>query len=380
MKRILPVKPRILELRESPGMGGINSRLFLTLDEWKNQNEFLITHAVLGKQKSGWLFDKAKDLSLKIDLIHCEGPRDFTVLFRIRDYIINNNIDLVHTHGYRANFYVRTCIDLGFFDVPVTITKHGIVVLNYLRKRLYQFLDIRPTKLANRVITVDSFTLDYYLKLGVKEEKLRLIPNPIKDFLPKPVEDILFYKKRIGISNSKKIILYSGRFEQAKGVYDLIKAYRIIKLKNKNSVLLLIGEGPDSKSVERLIADHFPLGDVIILPPVTDLSPYIQMSYLVVLPSYSEGMPLALLEAMAAKKPLVATKVGGIPSILRNDYNGLLISPGNPIEMANAILNLLNNEKTAEIYGKNGYELAWENHNPDKIVNMYKKVYRDCLN
>ncbi|NLM42904.1 MAG: glycosyltransferase family 4 protein [Clostridiales bacterium] len=156
-------------------------------------------------------------------------------------------------------------------------------------------------------------------------------------------------------------VLFVGRFSWEKGIFDLIKVVGEIRNGIK---LTLVGDGILRKDIERHISQHS-LEDIVDIYGYVawgeKLFRLIRQHDILVLPSYSEGLPLVLLEAMSMGVPIVASQVGGIPEIVKDEYNGLLFEPKNTKELKQKILLLMENENLRYYLACNGLETAREN-------------------
>jgi glycosyltransferase involved in cell wall biosynthesis len=206
-----------------------------------------------------------------------------------------------------------------------------------------------------------------------------VIPNGIDlnkfEYLPK--DD--FYSK-FGFGKNTKIILYVGTFRPVKGLKYLIEAMKIIDDKEKK--LVIIGYGEEKTDLENLVKNLKLENCVTFIgkTPNNEIIRYMASSDVFVLPSLSEGFPITILEAMASGLPIVATKVRGLPEILKDGQNGFLVEPANPEQIAEKVLLLLNDEKLRKIISKNNLEEVkkydWKIV-IDKLENLYSDIIKN---
>ncbi len=225
---------------------------------------------------------------------------------------------------------------------------------------------------------------------ATKNELLKRFPeHKNKVFVvPMGVDTRLFSKKsvktRFNKYKNKKIILFVGRLNEQKGVDYLIKAMASVNKKIKNSRLLIIGEGEYSNKLKRIVEslglenveflgaknqneliDYYNLADVFVLPSVTSRIG-------------TEGLGLVLLEAMACGTPVIGTNTGGIPTIIKNNENGLLIKEKNEDELAKGIIKILSDKRLSQKLSKNGMNFVRNNYSWEiiakKFDNLYKKL------
>jgi len=173
-----------------------------------------------------------------------------------------------------------------------------------------------------------------------------------------------------------RYILSARRFTFTKGVDILVRAFQLVHEKFPNLRLVLTGDGPEMQRCKDLAA-RCGIKDFI------DFFGFVERSMLMalykgcelfVLPSRKEGFGIALLEAMAAGKPIVATRVGGVPEVVKEGENAILVEPESPRALAEGIIHLLKNSNLADRFGKRGMEIV-KNFTWDKIVRKYIAVY-----
>lgn len=195
--------------------------------------------------------------------------------------------------------------------------------------------------------------------------------------------------KRDDTCVSKPIqLLYSGRIDPAKGLYELLHACSILIKQNIQVVLNIVGWETDSdmpiENDIRAKAREFGIPDKIVFhgrkSVGAELNAYYRMADIYVIPSYHEGFPRTIWEAMANSLPVIATKVGGIPSNIRDGIDATLINPKSETEIVMAIQNLLNDEVLRKKYIQNGLKLAKENSletQTKKMVDIIKNIIHE---
>jgi glycosyltransferase involved in cell wall biosynthesis len=159
----------------------------------------------------------------------------------------------------------------------------------------------------------------------------------------------------------------------------LIQAFTEIKKEIKGARLVIVGEGPLEGRLHDL-ADKLGLTESVLFTGFQmDVSGIIASFDIAVLPSFFEGMGRVLLEAMAMEKPVVASRVGGIPDLVKDGVNGFLINPGDVKGLAEALKKLLNDKGLANIMGKDGRKRVTDRFSADVMVRSINKIYIECL-
>lgn len=378
MDSVMKKKIKVLFLLENPLMGGINARSLRLAEGFKKYSKCEINFAVLTSSDTGWLFDAAERKGVQVDKIKCAGPLDFLVINRIRKYILDNQVDIVHSQQYRGNFWVRLLLDLSRMKFRTVITKPGMLVRRQLRTYLYYELDKRPTLLADKVIAVDSSTYKSLIEWGVKIDKLTIINNPISVSEVKP-ESSKKLKEKFLIPSSCQIVLYTGRLDIMKGLRELIYATKIISERDREFKVILVGDGPDRLVLEELVCELNVQDKIIFAGEEVDLSAYYSTGDFLVLPSYSEGFPNSILEAFSYGKPVVATNVGGIPDLVENSKSGVLVQKGDVLALADAMDQFITNPIRTSEMGAYGKSVVAEKFSMEKAIMLYDEVYQSIM-
>jgi glycosyltransferase involved in cell wall biosynthesis len=218
----------------------------------------------------------------------------------------------------------------------------------------------------------------------LRPEKIAVLHNAVK--LPTAghgTDAIRFQaiREQLGIRPMDRVLLAIGRLSKEKAHTDLVAALaRLLQLKPDLRVqLVILGEGPERAAIEESVRAAG-LQDVVKMPGhVNDVSGYYRMADLMVISSVSEGSPNVLLEAMAAGVPVVATAVGGIPEIARDQEQALLVPPRDPAAMARAIDVLLSSPETTDKLVTAARSLAATRYSPGQRAQELVALYRSVL-
>jgi len=187
-------------------------------------------------------------------------------------------------------------------------------------------------------------------------------------------------RSKLKIKEDEKVVIFVGTLRPVKGVKYLIKAMEIIIQKNTNTRLMLVGNGEDRGKLEKLVKEFVLEKHVIFVGKVPNekVPEYMVASDVFVLPSLSEGFPVVILEAMASGLPIVATKVGGLPEIIKDGENGFLVEPKNPKEIAEKVLLLLEDDELRERISRSFKEKV-KNYSWESVVKRLEEVYQRCI-
>lgn len=370
---------KVLDILDSPRLGGINAHIFPVVRALCEAMNLEFHYAVLAKEPRGWLFDKAQSEGVQIDWIPCSQPFDASVPRRIKQTIARTGSHIIHTHGYRGNIYVRMMLDFRLARIPCVITTHGLLASRNPRLRFYALLARRPIRLANCILAVDKNTFERLLKRGVPKERLVLVPNAVSTFIYPSEAEISNLRTQLGIEAHSKVVLYFGRFEREKGVFELLDAHWKLSGQGVNVHTLLVGDGSSRDLLVSLARRNPNRANLHFLPPQVSMNALIALSDCIVLPSYSEGMPRSLLEAGSAGKPVVATAVGGIPDIVVNGVGGLLVPPRDVASLTSALLHIIRNPQAAAEMGRSAKTRVDNEFTMAHFVSSLADVYSKAL-
>jgi glycosyltransferase involved in cell wall biosynthesis len=188
-----------------------------------------------------------------------------------------------------------------------------------------------------------------------------------------------FISKEDKAVNAKKTIGIIGRLAAVKDHKNLINAFKLAREKLKNIELMIVGDGPLKQELESYVQEMGLAESVVFTGARRDIAQLLSGFDIFILSSLDEGMPITLLEAMAAGVPVIATKVGGIPEIVVDGKTGFLVPPQAPDKLAEKIYLLLENGKLADLMGKEGRKSVDENFSIGKMVSKYEAIYLAAL-
>jgi glycosyltransferase involved in cell wall biosynthesis len=259
--------------------------------------------------------------------------------------------DVLFCHGYKAD-------TLGLWAAR----RHGIPVIGVsrgwtgesMRVRLYEALDRRVLRCMDHVVCVSEGQRAKVLRAGVAPEKTSVIHNAIQVTDEEPDERYRRLLKEMFAAPPKQLVLAAGRLSPEKGFGVLLDAAHTVLDRDPGVGFVLFGDGALRPTLEKQIAAHGMTGRFVMAGFRNDLSRFLPNADIVVLPSFTEGLPNVALEACAAGKPVVATRVGGTPEVIVDGLNGFLVPPGDPVRLARAILKLLRSRSARRAMGEHG--------------------------
>jgi len=264
-------------------------------------------------------------------------------LFALFEKLLKGEVDIVHIHLAERGSAVRKAIIALVtmaFNKPFIMHAHGCEFHSF-----HSQLPIIPKKLLNWVLQQSAYLIalseswrDYYVNnCGLTAEQVIVFPNPAE--IPEYVPDR-------ANSQQKLKIAFLGRICKRKGVFDLLEAFaQLASQHQEKSELLLAGIGEIEEA--KALAQRLEIKQHVTFPGWVDpdgRNKLLSDADVFLLPSYNEGLPMAVLEAMSWGLPVVTTPVGGIPELITNQETGLLVDPGNVPQLAEALESLIKNE------------------------------------
>ena len=298
-------------------------------------------------------------------------------IYKIYRILKNNRIDILHTHGGIAGLWGRLAAIFAQGTVVIH-TIHGIHFL-YYRQIVLQRIYIIIEKFLSKFTTITICVSNSDKKKGLAHklfdpERCLVIRNGINhaSFLSRKSSSS---SKIFDFAQGTHLICNVGSLDPVKGQKYLLAAFKLVTETLPNSKLLIIGDGPIRND---LISDSRKLGlenQVKFLGIRTDVREILALCDLFVLTSLWEGLPLSVLEAMTMGKAIVASRIAGIQEIIEDGKEGLLISPENPILIAEAMIKLLQDRSLAHVMGKRAQKKVSEQFRLDIMIKELEKVY-----
>ena len=303
-------------------------------------------------------------------------------LFRVIKKEIKN-FDVIHIHEHRTILAVVVHHYAKKYGVPYVVQAHGSVMPIFQKSLFKKVFDkIWGQKILNdasKVIALTKTESEQYQKMGVPEDKIEIVPNGINlseyQNLPRKGQ----FKKKYGIKNSEKVILYLGRLHKTKGIDLLIKTFSEIS-KELDNVKLVIA-GPDDGFLTYLkdLSTNLMLNNNLIFTgPIyknEKRAAYVDADVFVT-PSFS-GFPMTFLESCACGTPIVTTSNGNNLSWINNEVGFVVGYDVNHLN--HAILDIVRNEELKFKFGKNGKDIVIKKFNWNKVSKTLENIYKTCM-
>jgi len=307
-----------------------------------------------------------------IDRLYIYLNAIFSLIYQI---LFTKNKKLGHIHmASKTSFYRKSLliILLKIFNIPIIIHLHG--------GGYHKFFENSPKIIQNYIkwifgLTKKTVLLSYswkswYIKT-INMNESSVVYNGVKDYL---------LTEASLLTNRDNEILFLGRLNSSKGVYDLLSAFKEVVQKIPNAILKLAGDG-EVDIIKKYAREIGISQNVQFLGWVHETEKRILLNHskIYILPSYNEGLPMGVLEAMSAGLVVISTNVGGIPEVIQNQKNGLLITPGDIQALQENIINVLSDPNLVLKLGNNARKSYLENFNSSTMTKKFEVIYDELI-
>jgi glycosyltransferase involved in cell wall biosynthesis len=363
---------KVLQLISSGGYyGAENMLLNLCASQQKAgcQNSLMIFYNVHAPNVE--FYERARRRGLSVRMVHCQGRADWRAVRQIEECIQEDGIQLLHTHGYKADLYGYVAARRS--GKPIIATCHnwvgGTAALG-----IYNHLDRMALKRFQGLAAVSDSVAQRLLASGVPARKIRTIANGIdvQTFERARPSQVLNF-------DESKVVGMVARLDLQKGFEYLLRAASELRSAFPRLKVVIVGEGPDRNEIEGMIRRLGLQSNVILAGQHSDMPGIYAAMDVFVLPSLNEGLPMTILEAMAASRPVIATRVGAIPKVIQDGETGLLVDPGDMNGLRDALARLLTDSDFCCRLGAAGHDWVSRNYTSEAMAMKYRQMYDDVL-
>jgi glycosyltransferase involved in cell wall biosynthesis len=314
--------------------------------------------------------------------VHCipeKGRFDRAVIPALADLLGRVQPDILQSHAVKSHFLVRY---VGLHRrCPWVAFHHGYTATD-ARNRIYNQLDRWSLRGAQRLVVMNGQFRDQLVRRWIPRQRIAVIHNAIDPQWAagaREPEAAAALRAKLGIGADEKVLLMAARFSKEKDHATLLRALAGLRDKyHQTPRLIVLGDGPERTHIEAAIGS-LGLSGQVILPGWAPSEPYYGIAGVAVLSSVTEGSPNALLEAIGAGVPVVATAVGGIPEIVADGESALLVPAGDAARMAEALHSVLTSPELSQRLAARGREIAATRHSPQARAQAICEVYRSLL-
>lgn len=306
----------------------------------------------------GTLGEELREEGFAVEVVGRKPGIDLAAMRRLRRLWRLHRVDLVHAHQYTPFFYAAAARGLRRWP-PILFTEHGRFFPDYPRKKrmLFNRFALRRT---DRVVAVGEAVRGALVENeGIRRERIEVIYNGVDAAAFEcPPDDREAVRREIGVGPDDLVLIQVARLDELKDHGTAIRTIQRVAAKRKDARLVLVGDGPKRTGVEAEIARCGVGPNVRLVGTRPDVARLLHAADLFLLTSISEGIPVTLIEAMAAGLPVVSTDVGGVAEVVADGETGLLAPSGDDETLTRAVLRLAGDAEFRERLGRAGHERA----------------------
>ena len=373
MQQVPLLMPKVVQFTDSVGFGGAEQCL-LNLMSGFDRNIWRVALIYYPAQGLSPLIEGALKLGVSLRPVPGgKGARRIKTMMRLYRTLQEERPDVFHAHMSWQSACASGIFIAALSRIPAVVATLHL----YVDVRLSLTDQIRSMlthACVDRFITVSHGVAEKLFQTGVRDRKVTIVQNgiPPDRFSRRP--DLLLLEK-LSVSSGQPIILTIARLVEQKGISYLLKAASLVP----EAVFLLAGDGPDRAALEAQMESLGLKERVRFLGHREDIPALLSICDLFVLPSLFEGLPLSILEAMAAGKPVISTAIGGVNEAIIHGKTGVLLPPGDPHALAAAIRRTLADQTFAKKLSAAGQERVGRYFSINKMVKEISEIYNRSL-
>ena len=325
--------------------------------------------------REGWLRERCQGLGLETHVLPMHGMLDLGWLRRFTALLRERQVALIHAHEFGANTWGTMAGRLA--GRPVVATVHG---RSYYAESPRRRLAYRVVSRAATMVAVSDDVRRFVVEsTGVSPRRVRVVHNGIGTPAPVSSEARAMVRTELGILDGEQVVTVVGSLYPVKGHRYLLEAAPQILTLCPSTVFLFAGRG-DCEAELRAQARSLGLeARVRFLGLRQDVPTLLALADVFVQPSLSEGLSIAILEAMAAARPVVTTRVGGNPELVVDGETGLMVEAANASALAAAVTRVLSDAGEARRFGDRGRERVQTRFSTGAMVKDYEAIYDGAL-
>jgi glycosyltransferase involved in cell wall biosynthesis len=313
--------------------------------------------------------------------------RDLVATVKLARLIRKERPRILHTHTAKAGTVGRVAALLaGSRRPPIIVhTFHGHVLRGYfgpLRSLFFRLLERWLARHTTALVAVSPQVRDDLVALGVApRERFAVIRLGIEleERVAAEQDGRLESRRYLGLPPDRFTIGWVGRMTSVKRTDDILRAFRRLRDNGVEATLCLVGDGPDRGDLERRAHDLGVVRDTLFLGYQEDVAPFYAAFDALVLPSRNEGTPVSAIEALAAGRPVVATRVGGVPDVVRDSEDGFLVDAGATDDLGDRLDQLARDPELRARMGERGRERVLPRYAVDRLVRDVDQLYKSLL-
>jgi len=327
----------------------------------------------------GTLGEQLRAAGFRVEMVQRRPGLDWRCAVRLARLFRSERVDLVHAHQYTPFFYAGLACRL-YGRPAVLFQEHGRHHPDYPRPSRILANRLLLGRRAWVVAVGEAVRRALHRNEGIPASRVRVIYNGVRlaPFLANG-QDRRAIRAQISLGPDDFVAMTVARLDYLKDHATAIRAMASLCRRLPSARLVLVGEGPEEPTIRRLLAEFGLENAVRLLGLRKDVACLLQAADVFLLTSISEGIPLTLIEAMAAELPIVATDVGGVGEVVVAEETGLLVPPRRPEMIAEHLLALAENPCRGREMGRRGRQRALDHFSDQTMLRAYRRLYRQML-
>lgn len=323
------------------------------------------------EQKELELVKEYKKLGLASHTVAMKNKFDLSAINRLVDLIKINNIDIIHTHGYKSDIIgVLAAKKAG---IKCIVTPHGFENAKDIKLRTFIWLGCQAMKYGHYIVPLSQQLLADCKRMGVKSSKTVYIQNGVD---LSEVEQTVIPEREYP---EEKRIGFVGQMISRKNIFDLLDVFDNIHAKHPNTQLVLLGDGDARVELEKYAQTLKSSSHIEFLGFRDDRLSLLKSFDLFAMTSTLEGIPRCLMEAAAANIPVAAYDIPGIDQIIKHNDTGLLAELGDKETLAAQWETILFNSTEAARLASNAKEYVYQHYSANRMAQEYSSLFKTCL-
>jgi glycosyltransferase involved in cell wall biosynthesis len=307
---------------------------------------------------------------------------DVRGLVRLTDFLRSQRYDIVHTHTSKGGFVGRLAARLA--RVPVIVhTIHGFAfheATPVSSRLVYTALERIASRWCDRIVSVSEFHRNWAIELGMcSPHRIVAIPNGIAELARNKLTGREELRRELGARSDDLLVLSMARLAKDKGLNYLVQAAAILACAAHRVRIVIAGDGLERERLQQLATNLNVTDRVTFAGFREDVGDLLAACDMVALPSLREGLSIALLEAMAAGKPIIASSIGSQKEVASRAEMALLVRPADVLSLSEAILRLAADPALRARLGRNARAVYETYYTEDRMLDSYRQLYYELL-
>ena len=356
------------------GSGILGTRLGVEFAKRGHKTHFITLERPFALEDIDYDFVKVHRVSVVEYPLFKYPPYTVALATEMADVTDREELDLLHVH-YSLPHATAAQLAREVTGKPYVTTLHGSDVTILGNDPAYERVNTMSVVASDAITAVSQFMADEaHNGLGIEKE-IHVIPNFVDHtkYQPAPCE-LIEAREEEAIT-----LIHVSNFRPVKRVEDIVYSMCVLTKKVPNARLILVGDGPDRRRVEKLVDKLGLKKNIRMMGFRSDVPEILRCADALVMASETESAPLTILEAMSSGLPIVATEVGGIPEQVEEGVNGFLVPVKRPDAIAEAVLKLNADINLQMKMGENSRKTVLEKYTVDKVLDQYMKVYKSVI-